>query len=164
MGDTKHLEAVGEPAEGYNDLKFYFANLNTMFSIRNTLAVDMMTAMPSGSLNKRLHDIASITKRIYAETTTPTVTRLLDQIENHANAHTGEWDEWDLANVREMRRIHSHFAALPPELYIASVQTANEGRKLHAMALQNEDWKETQPYIERVVDLPQNRGVQTKEI
>lgn len=153
MTDTSNLKAVAEPAEGYNDLKFYFANLNTMFSIRNTLAVDMMTAMPAGSLKKRLHDISSITKRIYAETTTPTVTKLLDQVENQAEGNSGDWNDWDLTNLKEMRRIHSHLSALPPELYIASVQVANEGRKLHAAALQKNNWDEIQPYVEKVVDL-----------
>lgn len=153
MNDASALKSVPEPAEGYNDLKFYFANLNTMFSIRNTLAVDMMTAMPAGSLQKRLHDIASITKRIYAETTTPTVTKLLDQVEERANANPNEWNDWDLANLREMRRIHDHLSALPPELYIASVQIANEGRRIHAAALQKNNWEDAQPYVEKVVDL-----------
>ena len=121
MNETAPLKTVSEPAAGYNDLKFYFANLNTMFSIRNTLAIDMMTAMPAGSIARRIKDISSITKRIYAETTTPTVTNLLDKVENEAAKHPENWNEWDKANLREMRRIHSHLSALPPELYISSV-------------------------------------------
>ncbi len=153
MSDKAQLETVAEPAVGYNDLKFYFANLNTMFSIRNTLAVDMMTAMPAGSLQRRIHDISSITKRIYAETTTPTVTSLLDKVEAEATANPEGWEDWDLANLREMRRIHSHLSSLPPDLYIASVQVANEGRKMHAAALTQNNWQEAQPYIEKVVAL-----------
>ena len=153
MTDSAKLETVAEPAAGYNDLKFYFANLNTMFSIRNTLAVDMMTSMPAGSLQRRIHDISSITKRIYAETTTPAVTNLLDQVENEQAANSDNWSEWDLANLREMRRIHSHLSALPPDLYIASVQVANEGRKMHANAVARNSWEEAEPYIEKVVSL-----------
>lgn len=153
MNDPANLKTVAEPAAGYNDLKFYFANLNTMFSIRNTLAVDMMTAMPAGSLKRRIHDISSITKRIYAETTTQTVTKLLDQVENELNANPDNWNEWDTANLHEMRRVHSHLAALTPELYIASVQAANEGRRVHANAYMKNDWKEAEPYIEKVVSL-----------
>ncbi|HPF78100.1 MAG TPA: hypothetical protein PLF01_02300 [Alphaproteobacteria bacterium] len=153
MSDTAKLETVAEPAAGYNDLKFYFANLNTMFSIRNTLAIDMMTAMPAGSLKRRIHDISSITKRIYAETTTPTVTNLLDKVENEAAKNPDNWNEWDKANLIEMRRIHSHLSALPPDLYIASVQVANEGRRMHAAALKRNKWEEAQPYIQKVADL-----------
>ena len=153
MSDTSTLKTVAEPAAGYNDLKFYFANLNTMFSIRNTLAIDMMTAMPAGSISRRIQDISSITKRIYAETTTPTVSKLLDQVENEAAKSPDNWNEWDKANLTEMRRIHSHLSALPPELYIASVQVSSEGRKLHAQALQQNDWKSAEPYIQKVVDL-----------
>lgn len=153
MTDKANLKTVAEPAAGYNDLKFYFANLNTMFSIRNTLAVDMMTAMPAGGISRRLMDISSITKRIYAETTTPSVTKLLDQVEDSAAQSPDNWNEWDLANLSEMRRIHAHLAALPPELYIASVQVANEGRRIHAAALAKNDWTSAQPYIQKVVDL-----------
>jgi len=157
MNDTNtngtQLKTVAEPAAGYNDLKFYFSNLNTMFSIRNTLAIDMMTSMPAGSLKRRINDISSITKRIYAETTTPTVTALLDKVEDEAKNNPENWSEWDKANLAEMRRIHSHLAALPPDLYIASVQIANEGRKVHAQAMAKNNWEEAQPYIEKVVDL-----------
>ena len=153
MTDTAKMTPVGEPAAGYNDLKFYFANLNTMFSIRNTLAIDMMTAMPSGSLKRRIHDISSITKRIYAETTTPTVTNLLQKVEEEAENNPEGWSAWDKANLKEMRRIHSHLSSLPPELYIASVQIANEGRRMHAAAQKVNKWEDAQPYIEKVVDL-----------
>jgi carboxypeptidase Taq len=153
-----NLSTVAELSKGYNDLKFYFANLNTMFSIRNTLAIDMMTAMPAGSLKRRINDISSITKRIYAETTTPTITDLLNQVEADAKNNPENWSDWDKANLVEMRRIHSHLSALPPELYIASVQVANEGRKMHAAALKKNNWEEAQPYIEKVVDLYRKIG------
>jgi carboxypeptidase Taq len=52
-----------------------------------------------------------------------------------------------------MRRIHSHLAALPPDLYIASVQVANEGRKRHAAALDTGNWGDAAPYMQQVVDL-----------
>lgn len=144
---------MGEPAAGYNDLKYYFANLNTLFSIRGMLAVDMMTSMPSGGLHRRLNDISAITKRIYAETTTQAVTRLLDQVENEAAIHPEDWDAWNLANLAEMRRIHSHLSALPPDLYVASVQVSSEGRKRHSAALQGQNWTEVQTYLKQVVDL-----------
>lgn len=153
MSDSASLQSVKEPSKGYNDLKYYFANLNTLFSIRNTLAIDMITAMPMGSIARRVHDISSLTKRIYAETTTPTVTKLLEKVENEAAQNDGEWSDWDKANLVEMRRIHSHLSALPPELYIASVQISTEGRKIHAQALQKNDFQAAQPYFQKVVDL-----------
>ncbi|MBN8521723.1 MAG: hypothetical protein J0L77_07500 [Alphaproteobacteria bacterium] len=153
MTDKTSLKTVSEPAEGYNDLKYYFANLNTLFSIRSTLAVDMMTVMPGGGLTKRIHDISAITKRIYAETTTPAVTNLLEKVENSAASAPGGWDAWDLANLKEMRRIHSHLSALPPDLYIASVQVANEGRKRHAQAVESGNWSDSASYVQQVVDL-----------
>ncbi|HEU4839742.1 MAG TPA: hypothetical protein VFS88_10095 [Micavibrio sp.] len=157
MSEAPQLKTVGEPAAGYNDLKYYFAGLNTLFSIRGMLAMDMMTAMPQGGLNRRLLDISAITKRIYAETTTNAVTRLLGQVEEQAQANEGDWSEWDLANLREMRRIHSHLSALPPDIYIASVQVASEGRKRHAAAA-GQSWKDIQPYISQVVDLYRRIG------
>ena len=158
MSDTAPQNATTEPAQGYQDLKYYFANLNTMFSIRNTLAMDMMTSMPVGGLEKRIHDISSITKRIYAETTTPTVTGLLEKVESQAHNNSDNWSAWDLANLREMRRIHSHLSALTPDLYLASVQISNKGRRKHKAALKSGDWNEAQQYIQQVVDLYKKIG------
>jgi carboxypeptidase Taq len=153
MSEQPQLRSVGEPAVGYNDLKYYFANLNTLFSIRGTLATDMMTAMPAGAVERRLHDIAAITKRIYAETTSNAVTKLLAQVEEEYRANPDKMDAWNAANLAEMRRIHSHLSALPPELYLASVQIANEGRKRHSEALKGQSWNEIQTHITQVVDL-----------
>lgn len=161
MSDQPHLKTVGENASGhlgYKDLQYYFANLNTLFSIRGTLAMDMMTAMPTGGLTRRLHDISAITKRIYAETTSGAVTRLLGDVEADTLANPSSWDAWDSANVTEMRRIHSHLSALPPDLYVASVQVASEGRKRHAAALGGQKWDEIQPYLSQVIDLYRKIG------
>lgn len=152
MSEQSHLKTVGHQSAGYKDLKYYFSNLNTLFSIRGTLAVDMMTAMPPAALSRRMHDISAITKRIYAETTTQAVTKLLDQVETESQNNQDDWTDWDLANISEMRRIHSHLSALPPEIYIASVQVANEGRKRHAAA-QEQSWGAIKPYISQVVEL-----------
>jgi carboxypeptidase Taq len=157
MSEQPQLRTVGDQAMGYKDLKYYFANLNTLFSIRGTLAIDMMTAMPPAAMARRLHDISAITKRIYAETTTNAVTKLLDQVEGEAQANPDSWNNWDLQNLKEMRRIHSHLSALPPDLYIASVQVATEGRKRHAAA-QGQDWTEILPYLSQVVDLYRKVG------
>lgn len=157
MSEQPQLKTVGDQAAAYKDLKYYFANLNTLFSIRGTLAVDMMTAMPAAALQRRLHDISAVTKRIYAETTTNAVTRLLEQVESDAANHPENWNGWDLANLTEMRRIHQHLSALPPDLYIASVQVATEGRKRHAVA-QGQSWQDIQPYISQVIDLYRRIG------
>ena len=58
-----------------------------------------------------------------------------------------------MANLKEMRRIHSHLSALTPDLYLASVQISNQGRRKHKQALQNGSWEEAQPYVQQVVDL-----------
>ncbi len=152
MSEQPQLKTVGNLGAGYKDLKYYFANLNTLFSIRGMLAVDMMTAMPQGAINRRMMDISAITKRIYAETTSPSVTKLMDEVEAEAHQNSDGWSSLDIENLSEMRRIHSHLSALPPELYLASVQVANEGRKRHAAA-QSQTWDEISPYIAQIIDL-----------
>lgn len=150
MTNDPALKSVSDTARGYNDLKTFFANVHTMFSIRNILAVDMMTATPVGGVSQRLQDVASVTKRIYAETTSPTVTNLLAEVEAQGAA---DMDDWDAANLHEMRRIHSHLAALPPNIYLAAVRVVNEGRRNHKVALQDEDWNKAAIYMQQVVDL-----------
>lgn len=150
-------EPAKQPSTGYRDLKYLFANLHTLFSVRSTLAIDMMTAMPAGALSRRLQDIAAITKRIYAETTSNAVTNLLEQVESEASTHPETWPLWDQQNLREMRRIHSHLSALTPDLYLQSVEVASQGRKRHTQA-QAQSWKDIKPYIGHVVDLYRKIG------
>lgn len=152
MAKPGNLESV-QGLRHYEDLKYYFSNLNTLFSIRSYLAIDMVTATPAGGMQRRLQDIANITKRVYAETTGPAVSRLLDQVEAQAESGMPGFGSWDIANVREMRRIHNHLSALMPDYYIASVRIANEGRKRHRAALESGNWKEAEPYLRQVVDL-----------
>lgn len=151
--EQPHLKTSGEPATGYHDLKHVFAGLSTLFSIRGTLTLDMMTALPAGGLTRRLHDIAAITRRIHAEATSDSVARLLDQAENEAAANPENQDVWNVANLREMRRIHTRLTALPPDLYAASAQTAGEGRQRHADALNGQGWHEVKFYLSQTIDL-----------
>jgi carboxypeptidase Taq len=149
MTNANNLEAVSGSEKGYSELKSYFSNINTMFSVRNVLAIDMMTAMPVGAAQQRLHDIASITKRIYAETTSPSVTSLLGEVEKTVDGLA----PWDQKNVAEMRRIHAHLAALPPNMYVATVRAVNDGRRHHRYALKTQNWNEASVYLGQVVDL-----------
>lgn len=153
MSDTAQQNTAPSGKSGYDGLKFYFQNLYSLFSIRKMLAMDMMTAMPQGGLSRRIYDISSITRRIYAETTTPTIAMMLDEAEDGFNANPGEWNDWDKANLREMRRIHNHLAALPADVYTACARFASEGRKRHAIAVEKQSWSEAKIYIQQVVDL-----------
>jgi len=152
MTDLMEMASAGTGKSNYDDLKFYFRNLNTLFSIRKTLSMDMMTAMPTGGMSRRLYDITSITRRIYAETTTPAVTKLLDKVEDEFEKDPDSWSQWDKANLVEMRRIHNHLSALPPNIYTACARFTNEGRKRHAIAVEKKSWKEAEVYIQQVVD------------
>lgn len=146
-------EHVSGPSE-YNDLKFYFGYLNTLFTIRDVLVVDMVTSMPSGGLRNRMNDISSLTKRIYTETTSDSITQLLSVVENDSIKQPENWTSWNLANLQEMKRLCSSLKAVPPSLYINLVRIQNGGRQLHREVIaKNKSWDDVKPHIEQVVNL-----------
>ncbi len=158
MSQQPHLKSVAEPAAGYGELKYRFSNLHTLFSIRGTLAMDMMTALPPGGLPRRLGDIAAITRQIYTDMTDESLNGLLCRVEDQTALHPDNWDDWNLANLKDMRRIHTHLASVPADLYNASVQLSSEGRRWHEDAMRFPDWDDIKPKIAYTVDLYRRIG------
>lgn len=143
-----------ELSADYRDLKHFFAHLQGLFSIRALLSADTVSIMPAAALPQRLNDIFGLTKRTYAETISPSVTNKLAKVEAAIKQDSKGFSQAELANIREMRRIHDHFASLPPELYIASIKIMNEGRRRQQSALKGDlNVQETQAYLSQVLEV-----------
>ncbi len=146
----KTTDSAKEP---YNNLKHFFAHAQSLFHIKSILGMDMMTNMPRGGLAQRINDIASLTKRIYAETITKQVQTALESAESDREKNPVAWSEWDKRNLEEMRWMYDNLAAVPPELFLASIRASNEGRLRHNDALKNNDWNGVKPWLKDVIEL-----------
>jgi carboxypeptidase Taq len=152
LSHTNGIDKNSQDTSAYNDLKFYFSYLNTLFTIRRMLVVDMATTMPPKGINNRMNDISSITKRIYSETTSDSIAKLLEEAKNKAHVNSGSWTSWDQANLEEMDRIFKSFKSLPTALYISLVRIQNSGHQHHRKAIaEKQSWKDVQPHIEQIV-------------
>src|SRR4029078_11222221 len=74
-----------------------------LHAFRGAMAVlrwDAPVMMPRGSAGVRGAEIAARATESHALVTSPRITRLLDR----AQANTGGLEDWQIANLREMRR------------------------------------------------------------
>lgn len=137
----------------YDNLKRIFAHTQSLFHIKSILGQDMMTVMPRGGVAQRIEDITNLTKRVYAETINNKTRECLNKAEESLQAQPDGWSEWDRQNLKEMRWIYDNMAATPPELFVSSIHSANEGRVHYFEAVRNDDWDSIKPWLKKVLDL-----------
>src|SRR3984957_8615537 len=73
---------------------------------------DALVMMPRGSAALRGEQLAALQPEYHTLLTAPKITRLLDR----AHANTQSLDDWQIANLREMRRQLDHAIATPANL------------------------------------------------
>ena len=88
--------------KSYTELKVRFRDLGRMNAIIETLGRDFLTAMPQGAYQSRLGQMAFLYRRMHEDLAADDVQRWLDDAREHQYAKPGEWDKWDMANLREM--------------------------------------------------------------
>lgn len=143
----------GATPESYDNLKHFYAHAQSLFHIKSIMGMDMMTVMPPRAAAQRIHDIAGLTKRVYAETITKQVLAALEDSENDFDRNPGDWNAWDRRNLEEMRWIYDNLAAVPPDLFLASIRVSNEGRRRYSEAYKANDWNGIKGWLKDVIDL-----------
>ena len=93
----------------YKQLEQEWRRLNAFRGALALLRWDAAVMMPRGSADTRGEQLAALETESHAVLTSPKVTRLLERAQAGATA----LDEWELANLREMRRQRDHAIATP---------------------------------------------------
>src|SRR5687767_15680764 len=86
-----------------------------LHAFRGAMAIprwDTAVMIPSGSADVRGDQLAALETEHHALLTAPRITRLLDR----AQANTQGLADWQVANLREMRRQRDHAIATPASL------------------------------------------------
>src|SRR5688572_31606461 len=117
-------------AAPYQQLEQEFRRLH---AIRGALAVlrwDAAVMMPRGSADVRGEQLAALETEYHVLLTSPKISRLLDR----AQANAAGLEDWQLANLREMRRQRDHAIATPQALVsrLAKATSRAEARWLEA--------------------------------
>ena len=102
--------------DAYPTLEKNFARISAIGDAIGILGWDKETTMPLGAAEGRARQIAALEVMSHELLTAPAMADRLGEAEHQ----TDRLDDWQAANLREMRRTHTHATAVPADLVEAS--------------------------------------------
>jgi carboxypeptidase Taq len=138
----------------YQQLEQEFRRLHAFRGAASVLRWDAAVMMPRGSADVRGEQLAVLESECHALLTSPKVSRLLDR----AQANEAQLEDWQRANLREMRRERDHAIATPLSLItrLAKATSLAEVRWLEAK--QQDSFVLFAPHLEEVVALTRDKA------
>ena len=132
----------------YQRLEDRFSTLMALGEAEGILHWDTSTMMPSGSAKARGEQLAAIRSVRHEMLTTLETRDLLDKA-----AIQDGLNEWQLANLREMRRSYNHAAALDTKLVTALTKATNACETRWRVARYENDYPAIRPLLAEVLNL-----------
>ena len=138
----------------YQQLEQEFRRLHAFRGTASLLRWDAAVMMPRGSADVRGEQLAVLGSECHALLTSPKVSRLIER----AQAGAAQLENWQLANLREMRRERDHAIATPLSLVtrLARATAVAEVRWLEAK--QESNFALFAPQLEEVVALTRDKA------
>src|SRR5579871_1706195 len=128
-----------------------------LYAFRGALALlrwDAAVMMPRGSADVRGEQLAALETEHHALLTAPKITRLLDR----AQANSQGLLDWQVANLREMRRQRDHAIATPVALVSRLTKAASRAEARWLEARQQGRFDLFAPHLEEVVHLVRDKA------
>ena len=141
-------------APPYKQLELEFKRLHAFRGSLSLLRWDAAVMMPRGSADVRGEQLAALETEYHALLTAPRVTRLLDR----AQANIQGLSEWQIANLREMRRQRDHAIATPVSLISRLTKAASRAEARWLEARQQGKFEVFAPHLEEVVNLVRDKA------
>jgi carboxypeptidase Taq len=141
-------------ASTYKQLEQEFRRLHAFRGALSLLRWDAAVMMPRGSADVRGDQLAALETEHHALLTAPRITRLLDR----AQANTQGLADWQVANLREMRRQRDHAIATPVSLISRLTKAASRAEAQWPEARQQGKFELFAPYLEEVVHLVRDKA------
>src|SRR5687767_3532849 len=141
-------------ASPYKQLEQEFRRLHALRGSLSLLRWDTAVMMPRGSADVRGEQLAALETEYHALVTAPKITRLLDR----AQANTGGLADWQISNLRVMRRQRDFAIATPVALVsrLAKAASKAEAKWLHAR--ETGKFEDFAPHLEEVVNLVRDKA------
>lgn len=138
----------------YQQLEQEFRRLHAFRSAASILRWDSAVMMPRGSSDLRGEQLAALETEAHSLLTSPRVSRLLER----AEANIPGLEDWQRANLKEMRRERDHAIATPQNLVsrLAKATARAEVRWLEAK--QKSDFALFAPHLEEVAHLVRDKA------
>jgi len=138
----------------YAQLEQEWRRLHAFQGALALLRWDAAVMMPRGSAEVRGEQLAALETESHALLTAPKITRLLDR----AQANAAGLEDWQLANLREMRRARDHAIATPVSL-ISRLTRATSRAEVHwAEARRENNFELFAPQLEEVLQLVRDKA------
>ena len=133
----------------YAQLEARFRRISALDDAARLLGWDMQVNMPPGGADARAEQMTAMKLTIREKVTDPAVADLL------AEAETGQGalDDWQRANLREMRRRVVHATAVPADLVEASTRATSKCHMAWREARPKSDFALVRKELEEVVRL-----------
>jgi len=133
----------------YQQLQQRFRRIGSLEQAISVLHWDTAAMMPTGGAAARAEQLATLRLVAHQHLTTPEIDGLL----NEAEAGAGALDEWQRANMREIRRRRAHALAVPGDLVEAVSRACSECELVWRKARSESDFAAVLPGLERVLGL-----------
>jgi len=138
----------------YQQLEQEFRRLHAFRGTASLLRWDAAVMMPRGSADVRGEQLAVLESECHSLLISPKVSRLIER----SQANESQLEDWQLANLREMRRERDHAIATPLSLVtqLARATAVAEVRWLEAK--QESNFALFAPHLEEVVALTRDKA------
>lgn len=138
----------------YQQLEQEFRRLYAFRGAASILRWDAAVMMPRGSADLRGEQLAALETECHTLVTSPRVSRLLDR----ADANAQGLENWQLANLREMRRERDHAIATPQNLVSRLAKATSRAEIKWIEAREKSDFSLFAPYLEEVINLLRDKA------
>ena len=141
-------------ATPYQQLEQEWRRLHAFRGALSLLRWDAAVMMPRGSAEVRGEQVAALETEYHALLTAPKITRLLDR----AQADLRGLEEWQVSNLREMRRQRDHAIATPVTLISRLARASARAESQWLAARRDNDFALFAPHLEEVLLLVRDKA------
>ena len=138
----------------YKQLEQEWKRLHAFRGAMAILRWDAAVMMPRGSADVRGEQLAALETEYHSLVTSPRITRLLDR----AQANTGGLEDWQISNLREMRRQRDFAIATPVALVSRLAKAASKAEAKWLYARETGKFEDFAPHLEEVVHLVRDKA------
>jgi carboxypeptidase Taq len=138
----------------YQQLEQEFRRLHAFRGAASLLRWDSAVMMPRGSADVRGEQLAVLDSECHVLLTSPRVSRLIER----AQANQAQLEDWQLANLREMRRERDHAIATPLSLITRLARATSHAEVRWLEARQEDNFALFAPHLEEVVALTRDKA------
>jgi carboxypeptidase Taq len=138
----------------YRLLEQKFSRIGTLKDVLGILNWDTETLMRDGAADARAEQVSTLEGMAHALLVAPDTCELLDK----AETATLDLDAWQIANLREMRRLYLHASAVPEDLVEANSKAVSRSVMAWRQARKTSDFAFLLPYLQEVLDLQRKIG------